>query len=191
MIALLGINVKSLHADLNPNERSELVTDFQTNENGVQILLLNFMIGVSGLNMQRWCRNVLFFEGPPNVQIERQAIGRVRRIGQKRWVRVIRFLVEDSFSLRMNAMLLVKSLAGLMTELNADAFFESDSDIITLEKMTITNGELVTISSNPAFAELKPLSADQTLVCIQKLLRGERLEVDNATTAYYEKAVKL
>jgi DNA repair protein RAD16 len=105
MISLLDINVKSLHADLNPSERSELITDFQTNENGIQIILLNFMIGVSGLNMQRWCRNIIFFEGPPNVQIERQAIGRVRRIGQKRWVRVIRLLVEESFSLRTNAML--------------------------------------------------------------------------------------
>lgn len=87
-------------------------------------------------------------------------------------------------------MLLVKSLAGLVTELNADVFSESYADAITLEKMAIHNGELVTISSDPAYADLNPLSADQTLVCIQKLLRGERLEVDHANTAYYEKAVK-
>lgn len=41
---------------------------------------------------------IFFFDDAPNVQIERQAIGRVRRLRQTRWVRVIRrFLVKDSF----------------------------------------------------------------------------------------------
>jgi hypothetical protein len=90
----------------------------------------------------------------------------------------------------MNAMLLVKSLPGLMTELNAEKFFESDTEDITLEPMAICEGKLVAITSNPSYAELEPLTADQTLVCLQKLLRGEKLEIDEDTHEYYQKRMK-
>ena len=104
----------------------------KTNENGVQIIILNFMIDVSWLNFQNLCRFVIFFffGDVPNVKIERQAFGRIRRLRQKWWVRMIRFLVEDSVSLRTNAMLFVKSLPELMTELDAEVFFESNTETI-------------------------------------------------------------
>ncbi len=86
--------------------------------------------------------------------------------------------VEDSFSLRTNAMLLGKSLSGLMTELNAEVFFESNVEAITLTPKPIFENNLVAISSDPRYADLQPLTPDQTLVCLQKLLRGEKLEID-------------
>ena len=177
---------------MTPRERSELINDFQSRKDGVQVIILNFLIGVTGLNFQNLCRNVVFFDGAPNVQVERQAIGRVRRLGQRRWVRVIRLMVEDSFSLQTNAMLLVKSLPGLMTELNAEAFFENtdDTETITLAPMAVYGDHLVAIASDPSYANLTPLSPDQTLLCLQKLLRGKKLEIDTETQTYYEKTMK-
>lgn len=77
-----------------------------------------------------------------------------------------------------------------MTELNAEVFFESNTEAITLAPMTIFEGKLVVISSDPRYADLQPLTPDQTLVCLQKLLRGEKLEIDLETEKYYQKMMK-
>ena len=70
-----------LRADMTPKERSALIRGFQTNENDVEIIILNFVINVSELNFQSLRRNVIFFDGAPNVQIEQQTIDRAQRLG--------------------------------------------------------------------------------------------------------------
>ena len=81
IIKLPKIEMTFLRADMTPKERSALIRGFQTNENDVEIIILNFVINVSELNFQNLRRNVIFFDGAPNVQIEQQTIDRAQRLG--------------------------------------------------------------------------------------------------------------
>ncbi|KAH8594337.1 P-loop containing nucleoside triphosphate hydrolase protein [Bisporella sp. PMI_857] len=75
-------------------QRQKILEDFDQ-ESEVQILLMTTGTGAVGLNLTV-ANYVYNLEPQWNPMVERQAIGRVQRIGQTRNVRVIRYIVEGT-----------------------------------------------------------------------------------------------
>ena len=87
------------------NEISALVLDDyekinQFKNTDTKALILSSLNNASGLNLQ-FCQNIIIFEPIKGDyiflrEIEKQVIGRIMRIGQKKKCKVTRFIVKDT-----------------------------------------------------------------------------------------------
>ncbi|KAJ3185877.1 hypothetical protein HK101_009798 [Irineochytrium annulatum] len=100
--ALSEADIGHLQIRGTPNQKSNLLTQFQNMEEGKDVLLLNVIDeSASGANLT--VANHVFFVGPlltPTQEIctatETQAIGRCRRYGQEKKVHIYRLITEDT-----------------------------------------------------------------------------------------------
>lgn len=132
MLHLVGIDARIFHAHLTNLERSELIKSFNESRTEVMVLVCSYSVNSAGLNLQHMCRNVHLFETALSEAIMMQAVGRVRRIGQQRIVKIYDYRVPKSFNERQAAKILEKSLPGLVAELNNTLFALNHSDKETL-----------------------------------------------------------
>lgn len=80
-------------------ERTKIVKKFQEDKN-VQIFLVSLKTAGVGLNLV--AANKVFLMDPWwNPAVEEQAIERVHRIGQKKAVTIIRFIMDKTIETRM------------------------------------------------------------------------------------------
>ncbi|KAL1643463.1 hypothetical protein SLS58_004822 [Diplodia intermedia] len=160
-----AIDARSYHANLNLDERKKLSDQF----NGTDEV------------QQRRARNCIFFDPPPSKGLEDQALGRVYRVGQRNWVRLIRLELKDSFEDKIITRNVMKALPGIMAELNLEVFGDdgAPSQDVRLGKFTLKDGDLVSMDDVP-LAQVKDyevLTPDVLLVYIHKLIRGEPLKL--------------
>jgi hypothetical protein len=110
-------------------------------------------------------------------------LSRRRRRAQ---LKAIHEVIEKAFSGLISSHHTSIAEASLQQEVLSEINIES----IKLESITIYKDRLITIASNFCYVDPKSITAEQTLVCLQKLLRGERLKIDAETHSCSEKTTK-
>lgn len=159
------------------------------------VLVASYHVSCCGHNWQNLCRNVILFDTAPSVEAERQALGRSRRVGMTKWVRLIRLYVANSWNSKYDIEVLAKSLPALAAELNLDVFGEEvGSDEIALGKWVVHEGKLLPLSS-PELTRVEPeqlhiLSPDELLTQIRLLMQGKAPQLDEKMEKARAKAVK-
>jgi SNF2 family DNA or RNA helicase len=94
-----GITFTRLDGSMTRNARTAAMDAFRDDPN-VHVILVSIMAGGLGLNLTAG-NNVYVMEPQYNPAAEAQAIDRVHRLGQKRPVRAIRYIMRDSFEEKM------------------------------------------------------------------------------------------
>ncbi|KAK6337936.1 hypothetical protein TWF696_001411 [Orbilia brochopaga] len=77
-----------------PSNRGKILSSFRTDDK-IKVLLMTFGVGAVGLNLTV-ASTAHLIEPQWNPMIEKQAIGRIHRLGQEKPVKVIRYIVKDS-----------------------------------------------------------------------------------------------
>ncbi|KAK5651556.1 hypothetical protein OQA88_11921 [Cercophora sp. LCS_1] len=94
-----GIIFTRLDGKMSRPARNEAMERFRDDPT-VQVILVSIMAGGLGLNLTSG-NSVYVMEPQFNPAAEAQAVDRVHRLGQKRPVRTVRFIMEDSFEEKM------------------------------------------------------------------------------------------
>jgi len=80
-----------IQGSVDMDERQEIIAS----SDDFRVLIVQIMAGSTGLNLQKF--NSVYFTGPHwNPTHEQQAIGRVYRMGQKKKVKVRRFILKNT-----------------------------------------------------------------------------------------------
>ncbi|KAK3043438.1 hypothetical protein RJ639_002017 [Escallonia herrerae] len=111
-----GIGFLRFDGKLSQKHRERVLKEFtETSEN--MVLLMSLKAGGVGLNLTA-ASNVFLMDPWWNPAVEEQAIMRIHRIGQKRTVRVRRFIVKDTVEERMQQVQARKQrmIAGALTD---------------------------------------------------------------------------
>ncbi|PQE05652.1 SNF2 family domain-containing protein [Rutstroemia sp. NJR-2017a BBW] len=95
MLNHTGITHTRIDGKTSLPKRSEALQAFQHNDS-VRVILVSITCGSAGLDLTAGSR-VYLLEPHWNPMIEKQALCRVHRVGQKREVTTIRYLMRDSF----------------------------------------------------------------------------------------------
>ncbi|KAI5463322.1 SNF2 family DNA-dependent ATPase [Mariannaea sp. PMI_226] len=95
----VGITFTRLDGSMSRVARTAAMDRFRE-DNNVHVILVSIMAGGLGLNLTAG-NNVYVMEPQYNPAAEAQAIDRVHRLGQKRPVRTIRYIMRDSFEEKM------------------------------------------------------------------------------------------
>jgi superfamily II DNA or RNA helicase len=135
MAALLGraleqrfdVRAPFFHGGLAPEEREQMVADFQSPD-GPPLLLLSLRAGGTGLNLTR-ATAVIHYDRWWNPAVEDQASDRAHRIGQTRGVNVYRMVTRGTLEERVQRMLEDKrALARKVLEVADDGFLTELDD---------------------------------------------------------------
>ena len=94
-----GIPFVRLDGSMTRTARTVAMEKFRE-DNSVEVILVSIMAGGLGLNLTA-ANNVYVMEPQYNPAAEAQAIDRVHRLGQKREVRTVRYIMQDSFEEKM------------------------------------------------------------------------------------------
>ncbi|CAH0015544.1 unnamed protein product [Clonostachys rhizophaga] len=95
----VGITFTRLDGTMSRTARTAAMDSFR-DDNNVHVILVSIMAGGLGLNLTSG-NNVYVMEPQYNPAAEAQAIDRVHRLGQKRPVRTVRYIIQDSFEEKM------------------------------------------------------------------------------------------
>ena len=94
-----GIIYTRLDGKMSRNARTQAMDNFRENPS-VQVILVSITAGGLGLNLTT-ANSVYVMEPQYNPAAEAQAIDRVHRLGQKRPVTTVRYIMQDSFEEKM------------------------------------------------------------------------------------------
>lgn len=94
-----GITFTRLDGSMTRKARTQAMDDFR-DDNSVHVILVSIMAGGLGLNLTAGS-NVYVMEPQFNPAAEAQAVDRVHRLGQKRPVRTVRYIMNNSFEVDM------------------------------------------------------------------------------------------
>ncbi|CAJ1949446.1 unnamed protein product [Cylindrotheca closterium] len=94
-----GFQFRTLAGSMTMKQRAKALHDFQADP-PTTIFLLSMRAGNCGINLTQ-ANRVFLMEPGFNPALEKQAIGRVHRLGQKRNVEIIRLIVKDSIETRI------------------------------------------------------------------------------------------
>lgn len=83
VLRFMGVEVASYTSDLSDTDRAEMISNFNNPNVRLDVLLLNIMFNVTGLNLQYCCNFGVMGCFSYNPSDQRQALGRNWRIGQK------------------------------------------------------------------------------------------------------------
>jgi SNF2 family DNA or RNA helicase len=95
----VGITYTRLDGSMSRTARTMAMDNFREDPS-VQVMLVSIMAGGLGLNLTA-ANNVYVMEPQYNPAAEAQAVDRVHRLGQKRPVRTVRYIMRDSFEEKM------------------------------------------------------------------------------------------
>ncbi len=109
----LGLRTHFYHGGCTQTQRTEMIKDFQENEE-CKVLILSLKAGGTGLNLTA-ASQVIHYDLWWNPAIEAQATDRAFRIGQTRNVQVHRFITKGTFEEKINALLEMKKNIANMT----------------------------------------------------------------------------
>lgn len=111
---------------MNDQKRKQILNDFKNNDS-VRILLISIKVGGVGLNLTS-ASIVIMLEPWWNPAIENQAIDRINRIGQKKEMKVFRFVTKNTIEERICAIREEKSQLFKMAIDDISKVDENDLD---------------------------------------------------------------
>lgn len=94
-----GFQFRTLSGDMSMKKRADALRAFQ-NDPPTTIFLLSMRSGAVGINLTQ-ANRVFLMEPAMNPALEAQAIGRIYRLGQRKPVTVVKFVVQNSFESRL------------------------------------------------------------------------------------------
>ncbi|KAL8407948.1 hypothetical protein RB594_006669 [Gaeumannomyces avenae] len=97
-----GIKHTRLDGKMSRTQRTQAMDVFR-DDTSVEVILVSIMAGGLGLNLTAGSR-VFVMEPQYNPAAEAQAVDRVHRLGQKRAVKTVRYIMKDSFEEQMVAL---------------------------------------------------------------------------------------
>ena len=89
-----GFSYRTLSGDMSLSQRAKALQEFQ-NDPPTTVFLLSIRSGACGINLTQ-ANQVFLMEPCLNPALEKQAIGRVHRMGQKRVVKVWKLVMKNS-----------------------------------------------------------------------------------------------
>ncbi|KAM0325499.1 hypothetical protein ACHAQA_007486 [Verticillium albo-atrum] len=95
----VGITYTRLDGKMTRNARTKAMDNFR-DDPSIHVILVSIMAGSLGLNLTAG-NNVYVMEPQYNPAAEAQAVDRVHRLGQKRPVRTVRYIMQNSFEEKM------------------------------------------------------------------------------------------
>ncbi|QIW98436.1 hypothetical protein AMS68_003954 [Peltaster fructicola] len=105
LINRMRVSCRRIDGNVNADLRTRLIREFEDDEPGV--LLVSTKAGAEGFNIQ--CANrLVIFDSEFNPSHERQAVGRMYRIGQQKPVFVYRFVAGGTFETNLQNLQLLK-----------------------------------------------------------------------------------
>ena len=183
LLRLMGIRTDLLIRDrVGYQARREIINSFQHDNGpeGIQVLIGTYALGSAGINLQNLCRNVHLFDPPGSDAIGIQAVGRVRRIGQLREVKVFEYYVQGTVNEFQRWKNLQKALPGVLAQLNNRIFQGKESselDIKDLESWCMTeDGKLIRSDHELAVGRPK-LSAEKMIENLMKRSKGDTVVI--------------
>jgi SNF2 family DNA or RNA helicase len=123
-----GIKFTRLDGSMTRTARSAAMDAFRTDDN-IHVILVSIMAGGLGLNLTAG-NNVYVMEPQYNPAAEAQAVDRVHRLGQKRPVRTVRYIMRDSFE---ESMLVLQDKKKKLANLSMDSQTKSLDKPKTME----------------------------------------------------------
>ena len=126
-----GVRARSYRADMPMKEKTALQDSFNDSDD-IEVLILPFKGASCGLNLQKSCRNMVFFDPAPNSELHQQAVGRHQRVGQTKTMRCIRLFVSGGWDEQQNRHQAEKSLVSLMTQLGSNMLQDDENVSIRL-----------------------------------------------------------
>lgn len=117
------------HGELDEEQRDRALSAFQDRE-GPRLLLMSLTAGSVGLNIQE-ADTVVLFDRWWNPAVEEQAIRRAYRLGRKRPLHILKFVVRDTVEERIVSILERKSslFDEVVEGMGVDEFQVSDSEL--------------------------------------------------------------
>lgn len=150
ILQLLRISHCTYTAELNPDARSELVSNFTTKTNEYMVFIASYAIAGVGLNLQSLSHHAIDFDAPENRGQREQAIGRQRRLGQPETVERFEMSVVNTFHDRITSNAIMKALVGGTAELTPPAkglpYASPDKDlevVFTVGRWYMVDGILI------------------------------------------------
>jgi len=95
-----GFQFRTLSGNMPMSKRAKALRDFQSDP-PTTIFLLSMRSAAAGINLTQ-ANRVFLMEPALNPALEAQAVGRVYRLGQKKAVQVVKFVMKDSFETRLS-----------------------------------------------------------------------------------------
>lgn len=136
------------HADLDNSARCQLMCRFDTADTHPMTLICSYYVNSVGTNMQEQCRNVHCLCLPMGFPMLHQAIGRVRRLGQKSLVKVYEYHLVKSFNTKQLSNNVSKVLPALAMQINNSNWnmhlrknADNDQIEITMKDTWVQNGD--------------------------------------------------
>ncbi|TRX95812.1 hypothetical protein FHL15_003366 [Xylaria flabelliformis] len=129
VLQFLGIECRTMHAQLSFEERQTLIDSFNSNDNdSCQVLIQLYSVGFAGTNLHKNCSRVLVAAQSHSLQVQWQAIYRVIRVGQMSDVTVHRVKFTNSFHTFRES----RQIEKILPELGARAQGETKKVLVQL-----------------------------------------------------------
>lgn len=110
-----GVKYAYFHGSLSTNKRQQTLQSFAIDPS-IQVILVSITCGGQGLDLTA-ANHAFLLEPQWNPMLEEQAMSRVHRIGQTKPVRLVRFIVRDTWEEKIRLLQeSKKSLAGLVVD---------------------------------------------------------------------------
>lgn len=132
-----GFKFRTLSGDMPMSKRAKALRDFQSDP-PTTIFLLSMRSAAAGINLTQ-ANRVFLMEPALNPALEAQAIGRVYRLGQKKPVQVVKFVMKDSFETRLLKLHEQKYAGKAAQEDNSDEKDETSKKESSSSKRKSTN----------------------------------------------------
>ena len=180
---LLDLKVRVMTAFQTPNDRDSMIEEFNNPTSGPIILIMTYVLGSTGLNLQKDCRRIHLIEIASNLGSLGQSLGRVRRFGNPYGVIYLyEYYVEGTFDDRNVWKAIEKAVPQAMAELNRQ-IFKGDNDegtgAVDLGDWTLIDKKLMKVEDVDLAEgqEVVILTAHELLREILMMAKGEQVSL--------------
>jgi len=122
VLLAIGQPVDMISSDMSPEDREQVIVDFNSPSKKPRVLVLSYGLSSCGLNLHHASHITLHFDTPISKPVGDQANGRQGRLGAHEDVIVYTLGVTGTFNDRQYTNSLAKALPSVITELNEDLF---------------------------------------------------------------------
>lgn len=169
------------------HERDTMIEEFNDPSNKAIVFIITYVLGATGLNLQKDCRRIHMIEVASNLGIFAQALGRLRRFGNPfAIVFLYEYYVEGTFDDRNVWRPIEKAIPQAMAELNRQIFNgavkggkDEGTGSVDLGNWIMVDGKLKRLDDLDLWEgqEVHILSPHEVLREILIMAKGERVQL--------------
>jgi len=122
-LSLCEIDTRVLHTKMNNSECHKLIHEFTIDFKKAMVLICFYYVNSAKSNLQALCCNVHLWDISFSKVILMQAIEWVRKLGQKKIVKIYNYMMKNSFNMWQLLNNMNKIILNMIAELNINLFF--------------------------------------------------------------------